>query len=65
MKTIIIKEYKQGLASFLDQENIKWEHLGEGIADWIKIYYHNDEDLFNIILEKQLIGVEREFNRML
>ena len=24
-----------------------------------------DEDLFNIILEKQLIGVEREFNRML
>ena len=48
MKTIIIKEYKQGLASFLDQENIKWEHLGEGIADWIKIYYHNDEDLFNI-----------------
>jgi len=24
-----------------------------------------DENLFNIILEKQLIGVEREFNRML
>jgi len=24
-----------------------------------------NEDLFNIILEKQLIGIEREFNRML
>jgi hypothetical protein len=48
MKTIIIKNYIQGLASFLDEEGIKWEHLGKEVADWIKIYYHNDEELFFI-----------------
>ena len=48
MKTIIIKNYIQGLASFLDQESIRWEHLGEGVADWIKVYYNDDEELFSI-----------------
>lgn len=51
MKTIIIKDYIQGLASFLDEKEIKWEHLGQGVADWIKIYYTTDEELFRIGFE--------------
>jgi len=46
MKHVTIKNYIQGLASFLDEENIKWEKVGD--KECIKIYYHNDEDLFRI-----------------
>lgn len=45
MKTITVK-YIQGLASFLDEENIMWELIS--IDELIKIHYHNAEDLFNI-----------------
>ena len=46
--TVIITKYIQGLASFIDENNIKWEHLPN---DQIKIYYHNSEDLFRIGFE--------------
>ena len=45
MKTVIIKNYIQGLASFLDEENIKWEHIND---DQIKIYYVDENELFLI-----------------
>ena len=48
MKTIIIKNYINGLASFLDEEGIMWEKVdGEtSTNDIIKIYYNTNEDLF-------------------
>lgn len=45
MKKLIIQNYIQGLASFLDEQNIKWEQSN---IDEITIYYHNDYDLFRI-----------------
>jgi len=46
MKTVLIKNYINGLASYLDSENIKWEKVDDN--DWIRIYYHSDEELFRI-----------------
>ena len=45
MKKFVIKNYIQGLASFLDEEKIKWERSNN---DAIVIYCHNEEDLFRI-----------------
>jgi len=45
MKKVIIKNYIQGLASFLDENDIQWEGLpNQGIA----IYFNNLEELFLI-----------------
>lgn len=46
MKTIIIKKYINGLASFLDEERIKWERTNK--PDEIIIYVNSEEDLFRI-----------------
>ena len=48
MKTIIIKNYINGLASFLDEEGIMWEKVDSETStnDIIKIYYNTNEDLF-------------------
>ena len=46
MKTTIIKNYINGLCSYLDDNNIQWEQVGSG--EQIRIYYHNEEDLFRI-----------------
>ena len=48
MKKVIITKYIQGLASFLDENNIKWEHNDN---ETITIFYHNEEDLFRIGFE--------------
>lgn len=44
MKTVTIKNYIQGLASFLDEQNIKWERTGK--EDQVKIYFKDEEELF-------------------
>lgn len=46
MKTVIIKNYIQGLASYLDEKNITWSKVDD--TDAIKIHYNTDEDLFRI-----------------
>lgn len=48
MKTIVIKNYITGLASFLDEEGIIWEKVDVSPSnkDIIKIYYNTNEDLF-------------------
>ena len=46
MKTLVIENYIQGLASFLDESNIEWECMG--LDDKIKIHYKNDYELFLI-----------------
>lgn len=45
MKKVRIETYIQGLASFLDEENIEWEQVEDQI---IEIYYHSEEELFRI-----------------
>jgi hypothetical protein len=50
-KSVIIKDYIQGFASYLDENNIRWEHLGHGVADWIRIYYTSEDELFRIAFE--------------
>jgi hypothetical protein len=44
MKTVVIKNYIQGLASFLDEKGIEWKTIGD--SDSIEIYFTNDEELF-------------------
>jgi len=48
MKTVTIKNYIQGLSSFLDDNDIAWEDLGE---EGIKIYYKNEESLFRLAFD--------------
>ncbi len=51
MKKITI-DYIQHLASFLDEEGIKWEaNSDEGINDKITIYYDTEQQLFRIAFE--------------
>lgn len=50
MKTVRIENYIQGLASFLDENDIRWEHC-EILKDSIIIYYDNHEHLFRIGFE--------------
>lgn len=45
MKSVIMENYIIGLASFLDENNIKWERLS---GDTIKIYYTDEEMLFRV-----------------
>jgi len=51
MKTVIIKNYIQGLASFLDEQGIKWEHYSFPMGDDIIIYYETEEQLFRLGFE--------------
>jgi len=44
MKKLLIKNYIQGLCSFLDEKGIKWIHAGKD--EQIIIYYNSDEELF-------------------
>ncbi len=45
-------DFIQHLASFLDQEDIKWEaNSEEGINDKITIYYETEQQLFRIAFE--------------
>jgi len=48
MKTVLIKNYIHGLASYLDENNIKWE---KQFGDQIIIFYKDEEDLFKIGFE--------------
>lgn len=48
MKTVIIKNYIQGLGSFLDEKRIKWESIDR---DALKIYFKDEEELFLIGFE--------------
>ena len=48
MKKVIITNYIHGLASFLDEQKIKWEHIDK---DSIIIHYKTDEQLFKIGFE--------------
>lgn len=50
MKTVIIKNYIQGLGSFLDEKNIKWERAYSK-GEEIKIFYNTEEELFRIGFE--------------
>lgn len=49
MKTVIIKDYIQGLTSFLDENNIQWYHFGTN--DAIKIHFKTEEELFRMGFE--------------
>lgn len=45
MNFIFIKDYKQGLCSFLDENGHTWEQVSEQV---IKLYYNSPEDLFDL-----------------
>lgn len=45
MKELIITNYIQGLASYLDEVGYKWEHIDDHT---IKIQVQDDEDIFRL-----------------
>ena len=54
MKKLIVKNYIQGLASFLDENNIQWmglTDLDDSSNDAICIFYKSEEELFKIAFE--------------
>ena len=54
MKKIIIKDYIQGLASFLDENDIQWmglTNLDGSTNDAVCIFYKSEEELFKIAFE--------------
>lgn len=48
MKRLIIENYIQGLASFLDEQGIKWESIDK---DRIYVFYNSEIELFKIGFE--------------